>query len=86
MFCKCLAWFEALNGRLIGPKTWDRIVEFFGEFLEPIWTVCDCVGAVWGVCFIIYEINCVLVCMRPEMAMDFGFTKWNRCWMIGREQ
>ena len=20
------------------------------------------------------------------MAMDFGFTKWNRCWVIGREQ
>ena len=42
----------------------------------------DCVGAVLGVCFIIYEINCVLVCMRPEMAMEFGFTKWNRCWMV----
>ena len=53
--------------------------------MEPIWTVRDCVGAVWGVCFIINEINCVLVCMRSEMAMDFGFTKWNRCWMIGRE-
>ena len=51
--------FEALNGRLIGPKIWDRIVGIFGEFLEPIWTVRDCVGAVWGVCFIIYEINCV---------------------------
>ena len=44
---------------MIGPKTWDRIVGIFGEFLEPIWTVCDCVGAVWGVCVIIYEINCV---------------------------
>ena len=20
------------------------------------------------------------------MAMDFGFTKWNRCWVISREQ
>ena len=20
------------------------------------------------------------------MAMDFGFTKWNRCWVIGCEQ
>ena len=42
----------------------------------------DYVGAVLGVYFIIYEINCVLVCMRPEMAMEFGFTKWNRCWMV----
>ena len=54
------------------------MVRIFGEFLEPIWTVRDSVGAVWGVCFIIYEINCVLVCMRPEMVMDLGFTKCNR--------
>ena len=45
------------------------------EFFKPIWTVRDCVGAVLGVCFINYEINCMLVRMRPEMAMDFGFTK-----------
>ena len=60
-----------MRGRLIGPKTWDRIV---GNF-EAIWTVYDYVGAVLGVCFINYEINCMLVRMRPEMAMDFGFTK-----------
>ena len=23
---QCFGWFEALNGRLIGPKTWDRII------------------------------------------------------------
>ena len=40
------------------------------KFLEPIWAVRDCVGNVLGVCFIIYAINCVLVCMRPEMAID----------------
>ena len=39
-------------------------MEIFREFLEPIWTVSDCVGAVWGVCLIIYEINYVLV-YRP---------------------
>ena len=22
---QCFGWLEALNGRLIGPKTWDRI-------------------------------------------------------------
>ena len=48
------------------------------KFLKPIWTVCDCVRAVWGVCFIIYEINCVLVSRRPEMGMEFGSTKSNR--------
>ena len=30
-----------------------------------------------------YAINYVLVCMRPEMTMDFGFTKWNQCLMSG---
>ena len=64
MFCKRLCWFEAVRGRLIGPKSWNLSVEIFREFLEPIWTVCDCVGAVWGVCLIIYEINYVLV-YRP---------------------
>ena len=64
MFCKCLCWFEAVRGRLIGSKSWNQSVEIFGEFLEPNWTLRDCVGAVWGVCLIIYEINCVLV-YRP---------------------
>ena len=26
---QCFGWIEALNGRLIGPKTWDRIVVIF---------------------------------------------------------
>ena len=64
MFYKCLCWFEAVRGHLISPKSWNRSVEIFGEFLEPILTVCDCVGDVWGVCIIIYIINCVLV-YRP---------------------
>ena len=44
------------------------------EYFEP---VLDSVGIVFGGCVIIYAINYVLVCMRPEMTMDFGFTKWN---------
>ena len=71
-----------MRGRLIGPKTWDRI---FGNF-EAIWTVRDCVWAVLDVCFIIYEINCVLVRMRPEMAMDLGSQSETDDWVIGREQ
>ena len=50
------------------------------EYFEP---VLDSVGTVLGGCVIIYAINYVLVCMRPEMAMDFGSTKWNRCLMSG---
>ena len=48
------------------------------KFLEPIWVVRDRVGIILGVCFIIYVINCVLVCMRPEMAMEIGDKKWNK--------
>ena len=33
---QCFDWIEALNGRLICPKTWDRIVEIFLEFLEVV--------------------------------------------------
>ena len=40
-------------------------------------------GTVLGVCVIIYTINCVLVSKRSEMAMNFGFTKWNRYWTSG---
>ena len=62
-----------MRGRLIGPKTWDRIVGIFGACLDSPRTV-------WAASGIIYVINCVLVCIMPEMAMDFGLTKWNRCW------
>ena len=45
------------------------------KFLEPIWTVCGSVGTKLGVCVMIYTINCVLVCMRPKMAREFGSEK-----------
>ena len=56
------------------------------KFLKPIWTVRDCPRTVWVVNGIICAINCIMVCMRPEMVMKFGFTKWNRCLVIGHEQ
>ena len=68
-----------MRGRLIHPKTWDQIVGIFGANLDSPRTV-------WAACVVIYALNHVLVCMRQEMAMDFDFTKWNRCWVIGREQ
>ena len=42
------------------------------KFLEP---VLDSPRIVWVTCVIIYAINCVLVCMRSEMAIDIGFKK-----------
>ena len=49
------------------------------KFLGPIWIVCGNVGIVLGVCVVNCVINCVLVSRRPEMGMEFGLTKWNRC-------
>ena len=54
--------------------------------MKPNCAVRGSVGTELGVCVMIYTINRVLMCMRLEMAMDFEFTKWNRCWVIGREQ
>ena len=67
---------EAVRGSLIGPKSWDRIVGIFGAILDSPRTV-------WAAWVVIYALNHVLVCMRPKMAMDFGFTKWNRGWTSG---
>ena len=67
---------EALRGRLIDPKTWDRIVRIFGAHLDsPLTVWADCVGN--------YSINCVLVSRRPEMGMELGFSKWKRGWTTG---
>ena len=35
------------------------------------------------VCVIIYAINYGFGVVGPEMAMDFGSTKWNRCLVRG---
>ena len=41
---QCFGWYEALNDRLIDPKTWDRIdTNFFGAKVQPVATL----GAVW---------------------------------------
>ena len=49
------------------------------RLLEPVWTVCDCVRTVWVACGVIYALNCVVMCIRPEMAIGIGFKKWKRC-------
>ena len=63
---------EAVRGRLIGPKSWDRIVKNFGA----IFTVYGlCAWTVWANCVIIYALNHVLICMRPESVEKYEFTK-----------
>ena len=50
---------EAVRGHLIGPKSRDRIVIIF----------------VRAVCDMIYALNHVVMCMRPESVEKYGFTK-----------
>ena len=60
MFYGWLSWFEALNGRLIGPKTWDQIVGIFGALMDSPWRCMDCLGCLCcdlciKSCFDVYE-------------------------------
>ena len=45
------------------------------KILKPICAVCDCPRAVWVVNCKICKTNCIAICMRPEMATKFEFTK-----------
>ena len=66
---------EAVRGRWIGPKTWDRIIgNFFKNFGEGV-SVQSHVGAVWFDYVLIYVLIGALVCIGPEMAEKSGFTK-----------
>ena len=55
---QCFDWYEALNGRLIGPKTWDRIDTIFFWSHGAVVTV---LGAIWLVNHEICEINHALI-------------------------
>ena len=47
----CIGWFKALRGRLIGPKTWDRIVGKFLRIFGLAVTVQNLSGLfVWQLC------------------------------------
>ena len=57
---RCFDWFEAMRGRLIGPKTWDRSVNIFGSRLGNLGTITDCYGFFYDnllnkLCFGIYK-------------------------------
>ena len=63
---------EVVSGRLIVPKSWDRIVIIFGAIFTVhglrAWTM-------WAVYVMIYALNHVVMCMRPGSAEKYGFTK-----------
>ena len=57
---RCFGWFEAVRGRLIGPKTWDRIVGIFLRISLVAVSVQSHVGSVWvdlciNLCFGMYR-------------------------------
>ena len=62
---------ETVRGRLIGPKTWDRIVWIYGTQI----TVHDCSRTVCVANGMIHAMDCIIICMRPEMAEIYEFTK-----------
>ena len=66
---------ETLRGRLIGSKYCNRSIGIFGTF----WSVQISLWTDLAICIIIYIINYVLVSRIPEMGMEFGFIKRNRC-------
>ena len=60
---------EAVRSRLIGPKSWDRIVIIFGA----IFTVHGlCAWTVWAVCVMIYALNHVVMCVRRDRPRNTG--------------
>ena len=66
---------EAVRGRLIGPKTWDRIDRIFERENGADVTAPRLLGAVWLWLVLTCALNVCLVCIGPGMAVDCGFTK-----------
>ena len=67
-------------GRRIGPKTWDRIVEFFGDFWDSREPPENCCGLLCGISEFKFYVD------RYETGNSYGnrFQKnWNRCRMSG---
>ena len=72
---RCFDWFKAVRGRLIGPKTWGRIVGIFLGFSVLVVTAQKFRG-LFG-CFNskIFALNHELNWIEPGMAVDCGFTR-----------
>ena len=62
---------EVVRGRLIDPKSWDRLV----GFMEPKFTARDFSRTVWVSKGVIHAMDCIVVCIRSKMSMKCRFTK-----------
>ena len=66
---------EAVRGRLICPKTWDRIDRIFERKMEQPMNTPRLLGAVWVWFVLTCALNVFLLCIGPGMAVDCEFTK-----------
>ena len=66
---------EAMTGRLIGLKTWDRIDKISERKMEQPVTAPRLLGSVWVWFVLTCALNVCLVCIGPGMAVDCQFTK-----------
>ena len=65
---------------MIGPKILEHKC---GNFRDPYGLSVTVQKLIWVVCVGNYALNCFVVCMRCETAMEFDFKKWNRGWTSG---
>ena len=61
-FKSCICMENAGDGLLIGPKTWDQIMEIFLDFLDSRDSECGLLGALYHnllnkLCFGVYKIG-----------------------------
>ena len=74
--------FEVLNGRLIGPKSWNRIVVIFEAQIVQSVIVNGWFGLLG--CALCYK-SCVGL-YEAGNGLEIRFHKVNRCLVSGREQ
>ena len=61
------------------PKLGIKMLEISDYFGRSRDRITDCY---WSIC-VVCVLNCGLGVVRPEIAMDFGSTKWNQCLVRG---
>ena len=75
---KCFVMFRLVQGLerpLISSRTWNRNEKKIMEPNGMAVTVCVLCGLFRGVNCINCATNCIVICIGPEMAVKFGFTK-----------
>ena len=55
------------RSQILEPKCW-KFMRHVVQSVTVLW-------AVLSVCVVICEINCTVMCVRPEMAIKLGFTR-----------